>query len=63
MALGTSRVPGPGQQGDPASIWMLPELREVAQATRVITVALHQRQFEADYSKPTRLAGSLRDGP
>ena len=47
---------GTCQRGDPASIWMLKEMRALADSTNANTVVFHQCQFaDVDVAKPTRL--------
>ena len=43
----------------PASIWQLPEIRQLAQTTSACTAALFQCDFTANTSKPTRLLSTL----
>ena len=51
---------GQTDTAQPASIWCLPEYLELHKKMNIISGALHQCQFGTDYSKPTRLAGTLR---
>ena len=51
---------GACNRGNPASIWMLPEMRTLAQETKAATVVFHQCQFESvKVAKPTRLLSTV----
>ena len=47
------------QAGEPASVWQLPETREVFGGSECFTAAWHRCQLDLDASKPTRLFSDI----